>query len=315
MPNFLVTGGAGFIGSHIVNALVLRGERVVVLDNLSTGQRRNLDAVAEKIEFIEGDIRDRAMLARVTRRVDYIFHEAALSSVPFSISDPIATHENNLEGTLNVLVAAVEAKVKRVVYASTSAVYGEKSGLLKRDWRETNPVSPYAASKFGAESYCLAYSSYYGLPTVVLRYFNVFGPRQSPKSHYFGVIPKFITCLLSGKSPNINGDGMQSRDFVYVDDVVNATLFACRRQEAIGKVVDVASGHSHTVLQAFADLATLTGSLLQPSFGEKLPGEVRDSVTSIEQMVEILGYKPKIDWVEGLKRTINWFSREDNFRE
>ena len=305
MATYLVTGGAGFIGSHIVDELVRRGEPVRVLDNFSTGKRENLQSA---IEVIEGDIRDLDTVRHATSGVDYLLHQAALPSVPRSVADPLTTNEVNVTGTLNVLVAAREAKVKRVVFASSSSVYGDSPTLPKHEQMPTDPLSPYAVSKLAGENYCRAFHRVYGLPTVALRYFNVFGPRQDPTSQYSAVIPKFITALLSGESPTIYGDGTQSRDFVSVANVTRASLLACECDGAIGQVINVAGGEQHTLLDLYRELASLTQTNLSPVFAPARAGEVKHSRAAIDKAVEVLGYRPDVTWQEGLRQTLAWYA-------
>jgi nucleoside-diphosphate-sugar epimerase len=307
VARYLVTGGAGFIGSHIVDELLHRGERVRVLDNLSTGKRENLAQVIDRIELIEGDIRDLMIVKAAMSDVDYVLHEAALPSVPRSVADPLTTNEVNVSGTLNVLVAAQEAGVKRVVFASSSSVYGDSPSLPKHEEMSTNPLSPYAASKLAGEDYCRAFHQVYGLPTVALRYFNVFGPRQDPNSQYAAVIPKFIVALLRGESPTIYGDGLQSRDFTYVTNVVQANLLACERHEAVGKVMNVACGAQYSLLDLHRELCELTGQRVEPVFAAQRAGDVKHSLASIEQIQRTLGYTPQADWRSGLRWTVDAF--------
>jgi nucleoside-diphosphate-sugar epimerase len=313
MATYLVTGGAGFIGSHIVDELVRRGEHVRVLDNFSTGKRANLQLPTSNlqlptaIDIIEGDIRDRDTVQRAVTGVDYVLHQAALPSVQRSVDDPLTTNEINVTGTLNVLLAAREARVKRVVFASSSAVYGNSPTLPKHETMPTNPLSPYAVSKLAGETYGRVFYEVYGLPTVALRYFNVFGPRQDPNSQYSAVIPLFIAAMLRGDPPTIYGDGLQSRDFTYVANVVRANLLACDRDEAIGQVMNVACGERYTLLDLHHDLVKLTGRVLQPIFAPARPGDVKHSMAAIEQAQQTLGYAPVVDWREGLRRTVEWY--------
>jgi nucleoside-diphosphate-sugar epimerase len=304
MATYLVTGGAGFIGSHIVDELVRRGEHVRVLDNLSTGKRENLASAAE---FLEGDIRDSEAMHRAMIGVDYVLHQAALPSVPRSIASPLTTNEVNVTGTLNVLLAAREAKVKRLVFASSSSVYGNSATLPKHENMPTNPVSPYAVSKLAGEYYCRAFYQVYGLPTVALRYFNVFGPRQDPTSQYSAVVPKFITALSRGEKPTIYGDGLQSRDFTYVANVVLANLLACERNEAVGQVMNVACGQQHTLLDLHRELAEMTGRMASPTFAPARSGDVKHSMASIVRAQQVLEYAPQVEWREGLLRTVQWY--------
>ncbi len=311
MATFLVTGGAGFIGSHIVDELVRRGECVRVLDNFSTGRHENLQLAIScrhsRVEVLEGDIRDLGTLRQAMQGVGYVLHQAALPSVPRSVADPVTTNEVNVTGTLNVLMAAREVNVKRVVYASSSSVYGNNPTLPKHEDMPANPLSPYAVSKLAGENYCRAFHQVYGLPTVALRYFNVFGPRQDPTSQYSAVIPRFIAALLRGEPPTIYGDGTQSRDFTYVANVVTANLLACEREEAIGQVMNVACGKRHTLLDLYRELVELTGKMLQPTFTRPCAGDVKHSMGAIERATQLLGYRPIADWREGLRRTVEWY--------
>lgn len=281
---------------------------MIVLDDLSTGRLRNLDSVADRITLVVGDIADSDRVRTLARKADYVIHGAALSSFPFSIAHPIKPHEVNVTSTLNLLNAALDAGVKRFVYASSAAVYGKAPDLPLRETGPLQPLSPHAASKLAAESYCRSYFTYYGLPTVVLRYFNVYGPRQGPRSHYSGVIPRFVTRRLQGEALQINGDGQQSRGLVYVQDVVQATRLACEQTAAVGTVLNVASEMAHTLLEAFQDLAEVMGLSLSPAFGAP-PSEVKPMVASIEQMGRVLGYVPAVSWREGLEKTVKWSRR------
>ncbi len=307
MPTYLVTGGAGFIGSHIVDELVRRGESVRVLDNFSTGKRENLTSAVEQIELIEGDIRNLETVHSVMQGVDYVLHQAALPSVPRSIADPMTSHEVNGTGTLNILIAARDAQVKRVVYASSSSVYGNSPTLPKHEEMLTNPLSPYAVTKLTGENYCRAFYRVYSVPTVALRYFNVFGPRQDPNSQYSAVIPKFITAMLRGEAPTIYGDGTQSRDFTYVTNVVQANLLACERDEAVGQVMNVACGKRYTLLDLHRDMAIMMGVALRPVFDQPRVGDVKHSMAAIDRAMQLLGYVPTVDWHAGLRQTIAWF--------
>jgi UDP-glucose 4-epimerase len=313
VPLYLVTGGAGFIGSHIVEEMLRRGERVRAFDNFSTGRRENLtfdDARIvshENLEVIEGDIRDTSAVNAATAGVDFVLHQAALPSVPRSILDPLTTNEVNVTGTLNVLVAARDANVKRVVYASSSSVYGNSPTLPKHEGMQTQPLSPYAVSKLAGERYCIAFHQVYGLPTVCIRYFNVFGHRQDPTSQYSAVIPKFITAMLQGVSPTIYGDGLQSRDFTHVANVVRANLLACEREEAIGAVMNVACGERYTLLDLHSALQQTIGTDVPPIFAAERAGDVKHSMAAIEVAREKLGYAPIVNWKEGLRRTVEWY--------
>lgn len=302
MSTYLVTGGAGFIGSHIIDKLVQLGKRVKVLDNFSTGKRENISNY-NNVEINEGDIRNLETMHRVIEGVDYVLHHAALPSVPRSVADPTTTHEVNATGTLNVLIAAREARVRRVVYASSSSVYGNSPILPKHEDMSTNPLSPYAVSKLAGENYCRAFYGVYGLPIVVLRYFNVFGPRQDPTSQYSAVIPKFIRAFLHGEMLVIHGDGLQSRDFTYVANVVLANLLACEKDEAVGQVMNVACGEAHTLLDLHRYLGTLMSKSVTPIFSDPRVGDVKHSLAAIERAEKLLGYKPSVGWRAGLRLT------------
>jgi nucleoside-diphosphate-sugar epimerase len=307
MTHYLVTGGAGFVGSNIVEELVRRGEAVSVLDNFSTGKRENIAPWLGRIELIAGDIRDLETVRRAMVGVDYVLHQAALPSVPRSIADPVTTHEVNATGTLHVLVAARDADVKRVVYASSSSVYGDSPELPKREDLPTRPLSPYAVAKLAGEHYCLAFTRVYGFETVRLRYFNVFGPRQDPASQYAAVIPKFIAAILDGRQPVIYGDGTQSRDFTYVENVVQANLLACCAERVAGEVFNVACGECFTLLDMLKKLERLLEQTAQPQFDPPRPGDIKHSLAAIEKAHSYLDYVPLIRFEEGLQRTAVFF--------
>jgi nucleoside-diphosphate-sugar epimerase len=310
MAEYLVTGGAGFIGSNLVEALVKDGRGVRVLDDLSTGRKANLEAVAgddlAAIEFIQGDIRDLSTCRRACDGVKFVLHQAALGSVPRSIDNPIATHQVNAGGTLNMLVAAKDAGVQRFVSASSSSVYGnpEDGAAPKVESQPVSPLSPYAVSKVAGENYAAVFHRIYGLPTVSLRYFNVFGPRQDPHSDYAAVIPKFLYALLEGRRPRVHGDGLQSRDFSYVDNVVSANLAACRATAGFGEAYNVACGSRFTLLELLDILAELTGRAAEPEFGEPRPGDVRHSLAEIAKAGRVLGYTPEVDFRAGLEKIV-----------
>jgi nucleoside-diphosphate-sugar epimerase len=305
---YAVTGGAGFIGSHIVKHLVGAGHDVVVLDDFSTGRRENLEPVKGSIELVEGSVTDRAACARAFKGAQFVFHEAALASVPRSVENPESTHEANATGTLNVLRAAHAAGVKRVAYAASSSAYGNTEELPKRETMLPRPLSPYAVSKLSGEEYCRAFYASYGLETVALRYFNVFGPGQDPQSQYAAVVPLFITSALAGRGPTINGDGGQTRDFTYIDNVVSANMLALEApREALGQVFNVGCGERISVNQLWEIIRELTGSSAQAKYGEARTGDVRDSLASLDSIKSLLGYKPKVDLHEGLKRTVAYF--------
>lgn len=306
MAKYLITGGAGFIGSHLAQTLVGQGEQVVVLDNLSTGKTANLEPSQKgpgSLDFIEGDIRDLDTCLKAAQGVDYILHQAALPSVQRSLANPVATHEVNLSGGLNLLEAARRSGVKRMVCASSSSVYGDQEPASdpKREDMTPLPKSPYAATKVSMEQYCAAFGRAFGLETVNLRYFNVFGPRQDPGSEYSAVIPRFLFALLEGKRPMIYGDGKQSRDFTHVANVVQANLLACTAPQAPGKVFNVAAGKSYDLLQLLSELQRLTGVELEAEFAETRMGDVRHSLADLSRSKEILGYSPKIGFSQGLE--------------
>ena len=307
MASYLVTGGAGFIGSNIVHELVKRGEHVRVLDNLSTGRPENLRGILDKIEFIEGDICDENTVRRAVYGVDYVLHQAALPSVQRSVNDPIASNRVNVNGTLNLLMAAREEKVKRFVIASSSSVYGDTPVLPKVEDMPINPLSPYATSKLAAEKYAMNFYKLYGLPTVALRYFNVFGPRQNPKSQYAAVIPKFITAMLKGESPVVYGDGEQSRDFTYIENVVEANLRACHSEKAPGHVVNIACGKRYTLNELLHLLENILEMPANARYEESRPGDVKHSLASIDLAGKVLGYEPRISFEDGLRKTVAWY--------
>ncbi len=307
MATYLVTGGAGFIGGHIVEELVRRGESVRVLDNFSTGKRDTLAALRESIELVEGDIRSYHIVREAVKDVDYILHQGALPSVPRSINDPITTNEVNVGGTLNLLDAARDAGVKRVVYASSSSVYGANRDLPKNEDMVPLPISPYAVAKLTGEKYCQVFSWTYGLETVGLRYFNVFGPRQDPQSAYAAFIPKFITGMLTDASLVIDGDGTQSRDFTYVSNVVQANLRAAVAEGVGGEVFNIACGQSMSLNEVVEYLRTIIGTTGRISYGPSRPGDVARSLADIGRATERLGYRPEVDLEEGLRRTVGWF--------
>jgi nucleoside-diphosphate-sugar epimerase len=304
---YLVTGGAGFIGSHITEALVKRGDRVRVLDNLMTGRRENLAHLANRIEFIEADIRDAAATRRAMDGVHVVFHQAAIPSVPRSVDEPQLNHEANSNGTFNVLLAARDAVVRRVVYAASSSAYGETEELPKRESMPPSPLSPYAAAKLFGEYYCQVFTRVYGLETVSLRYFNVFGPRQDPSSPYSGVISKFVTTLLQGETPVIFGDGEQSRDFTYVANVVDANLRAAEAPAAAGQMMNLGIGQRVTLNQLLAELQNILGTQLTPRYEAARAGDVRHSLADISLAEQLLGYKPLVGLAEGLEYTVAWY--------
>lgn len=310
MATSLITGGAGFIGSNIAKALVARSEQVVIFDNFLTGKRENLKDFAKQITLIEGDIRDREQLEQAMRGVDFVLHQAALPSVPRSVEDPLLTNAINVLGMLNVLLAARDAGVKRVVFASSSSVYGDTEVLPKVEHMVPNPMSPYAVSKFTGELLCRNFTDRYGLETVSLRYFNIFGPLQDPQSDYAAVIPRFITALLAGKPPVICGDGEQGRDFTFVENVVAANILSCTAKKAVGEVINIGCGERYTLNALCAELQRIIGTKVSARHTEPRSGDIRQSQADITKAKELIGYRPVVSFAEGLRRTVGWFSRE-----
>jgi nucleoside-diphosphate-sugar epimerase len=309
MKKYLVTGGAGFIGSNIVEELVKRGERVRVVDNFITGKRENLEPFLGKIELIKGDVRDLAFMEKSARGIDYVIHQAAFRSVPKSVEDPTLCNESNVAGTLNVLIASHRAKVKRVVYASSSSVYGNVEKFPQKETAVFNPLSPYGASKLAGEYYCRVFSATFGLETVSLRYFNVFGPRQNPESKYSAVIPAFISKMIKGERPFVDGDGKQRRDFTYVYNVVEANLAAAVKKRAAGQVINVGCGESYSVLDIIEGINRLLGKDIKPLFGPSRKGDAKKTQADISRLKDLLGLTPGIKFKEGLEKTLGWFSR------
>lgn len=301
---FLVTGGAGFIGSHIATRLLREGQAVRILDNLSTGNRSNLEALPPGAEFIEGDIRDAATVARAVRGCSVIFHHAAEPSVPRSVADPAGTYDINVTGTLNVFVAARDAGCNRIVFASSSAVYGDAPEMPKHEGLLPAPISPYASSKLAGEGLCQVFARSYGMDAVALRYFNVFGPRQDPNSAYAAVIPRFLAALVSGERPTIYGDGGQSRDFIYIDNVVEANLRAATAEGVGGRVFNVAAGKSTTLNEMLSQLAGIAGVTPDPVHEPERAGDIRHSLADISAAKTGLGYDVIVPFEEGLRRTV-----------
>ncbi len=305
--HFLVTGGAGFIGSHLVHRLVEQNHKVRVLDNLATGKRNNLDAVAGKVEFIEGDMRDAAVCNQACAGVEVVFHEAALPSVPKSIDDPRPSHTTNMDGTFNMLMAARDAKVRRFVYAASSSAYGDTPTLPKVESMRETPLSPYAIQKLAGEHYCSVFAKCFGLQTIAIRYFNVFGPRQDPASQYAAAIPAFVTKILKGESPVIYGDGEQTRDFTYIENVIHANLLAANAPRTHGEVCNVACGEHVTVNQVIEQINKLLGTNVKPKYVSERPGDIKHSWADIELAGKLLGFKPVVGFNEGLRRAIDWY--------
>jgi nucleoside-diphosphate-sugar epimerase len=306
MANYLVTGGAGFIGSHLTEELVRRGETVRVVDNLSTGKRLNL-AHVPGVEFIEGDLVDLDVARHAVQGIDYVLHQAAIPSVPRSVQDPISSNRANIDGSLNSLVAARDAGVKRLVYAGSSSAYGNAPTLPKVETMGTAPLSPYALQKLVAEQYCQMFTRLYGLPTVTIRYFNVFGPRQDPSSAYSGVISVFISALCDGRRPTIYGDGEHTRDFTYVANVVDGVLRACTADNASGEVINVATGGRISLNTLFQSIRELVGARAEPIYADPRAGDVKDSQADISKAHRILGYQPSVSFEEGLAKTVEWY--------
>ena len=303
MARYLVTGGSGFIGSHIAAALCAQGDQVRILDNFSTGNRKNLQA-APGAEVIEGDVRSYHIVREAVEGCDVVLHQAALPSVPRSVKDPITSNEVNVVGTLNVLDAARDAKVSRLVYASSSSVYGLNPALPKQEDMMPQPMSPYAVSKLAGEHYCRTFFELYGFETVALRYFNVFGPRQDPNSQYSAVIPKFIDRLLRGDNPVVNGDGSQTRDFTYVQNVVQANLKAATTSAAAGEVFNIAGGNRFSLLELLGVLEGITGRRARPEFVPTRIGDVPHSYANVGKAKSVLGFAPSVGLAEGLTRTV-----------
>jgi nucleoside-diphosphate-sugar epimerase len=309
MARYLVTGGAGFIGSHLTEALRARGDEVRVVDDLSTGKRSNLAHVSG-VEFVQGDLAEIDVARAAVQGVDYVLHQAAMPSVPRSVADPLQSNRANVDATLNVLVAARDAGVKRLVFAGSSSVYGSTPGLPKDELMPTAPMSPYALQKLAGEVYCRMFHTLYGFETVVTRYFNVFGPRQDPGSPYSGVISLFVAALATGKRPRVYGDGGQTRDFTYVANVVEGVLKAVTAPGAAGEVFNVATSHRVSLRQLLETLARQMGVTADAEFGEPRAGEVRDSLADIGKARRVLGYEPVVPFEEGLRRTITWYTSQ-----
>ncbi len=306
---YLVTGGAGFIGSNIVSELLKQGQQVVVLDNFATGKRENILPLMknENLTMIEGDLRSFHIVRSAVKGVDYILHQGALPSVPRSINDPITSNDVNILGMLNILEAAKEFGVKRVITASSSSIYGNSETLPKVESMPVNPLSPYALTKYAQERYCQIFSQIYGLETVALRYFNVFGPNQDPTSQYSAVIPKFIKLIMADKEPVIYGDGSQSRDFTFVENNVWANIQACTAPKAAGQVINIACGERYTLIDLVNMINEILGKKIEPKFETDRAGDVKHSLAGIDKAKEVLGYEVKVDFREGLRRTVEYF--------
>ena len=309
MAKYLVTGGAGFIGSHIAETLAGRGDAVRVLDNLSTGKKENLAGLLDQVEFIEGDIRDLETCRRAVKGMDHVLHQAALASVPGSVADPLLNNAINVTGTLNLLLAARDAGVRSFVLASSSAVYGDDPAPSKREGREGRPLSPYGLSKHAGERYCEVFHTLFGLKAVSLRYFNVFGPRQDPQSEYAAVIPLFITKVLKGERPVVYGDGEQTRDFIYVRNVVQANILAAGSPAAGGEAVNIAGGAALTVNGLMAAVNEALGTRVEPVHAGPRAGDIRHSVADVEKSRRVLGFEPAVSFLDGLHETVSWYKK------
>jgi len=311
MTRSLITGGAGFIGSNLVERLLQEGHEVRVIDNYETGNKENLNEFLSDIQLFEGDIRDATLVDQAVDGVDFVFHQAALSSVPRSVADPLASNAVNVDGTLNILMAARKTNAKKVVYASSSSIYGPTEVLPKEESMPPNPISPYALAKFTGEKYCQIFNELYDLPTVCLRYFNIFGPRQDPKSEYSAVVPIFITTLLSGKTLNIFGDGEQSRDFTYIENAINANLLASTAsKEADGEVFNVGCNARATLNTLVALISEYLGVEFEPQYHPPRLGDVKHSQADISKAQRLLNFNPKVDFKQGLEKTIDWFQKQ-----
>ncbi len=311
MANCLVTGGAGFIGSHIVERLVSLGHRVRVLDNLATGNLQNLQAVRDRVEMLQADVADPDVCRRSVQDMQWVFHEAAAVSVPFSVEHPDQTHRVNVDGTFYLLEAARHAKVDRFVFAASSSAYGDDpDSAAKREGNLPRPLSPYAVSKLLGEHYCRVFALCYDMKTVALRYFNVFGPRQNPKSQYAAAIPAFVTMMMAGRAPTIYGDGEQTRDFTFIENVVEANLLAARADGAAGQVFNVATGHSCSVNSVITAINRILGKNLQPSYTSERAGDVKHSLADISLAARLLKYQPRVSFEQGLAETVRWYLQQ-----
>ncbi|MFO7981670.1 MAG: SDR family oxidoreductase [Candidatus Aminicenantes bacterium] len=305
----LVTGGAGFIGSSLVRGLLKEGKTVRVIDNLSTGSIKNLEGILDQVEYIDGDIRDLSTIQKASESIKYIFHQAAVPSVPRSIENPVDSNQSNIDGTLNVLLAARDQRVKRVIYAGSSSVYGDTPDLPKKEDMKPHPLSPYAVTKLTGEYYCQVFSDVYGLETVTTRYFNVFGPRQNPESQYAAVIPKFIDAFLRGNSPTVFGDGEQTRDFTFVDNVVHANILCSKAKKTSGEVINIATSSRISLNELISILKEITDRDIDPVYADPRKGDVRHSLADISRAQKMIGYQPIVDLNQGLRKTIQWMQK------
>ena len=312
MVTYLVTGVAGFIGSALARAVLAQGDKVRGVDNFSTGNRENLAEILDQIDFRQVDLLDAPAMNDACQGIDFVFHQAAIPSVPKSVLDPVASNRANVDGTLNLLVAARDAKVKRVIYAASSSAYGDTPTLPKREDMTPNPISPYAVAKLAGEHYMISFFRCYGLETVCLRYFNIFGPRQDPSSQYSGVLAKFALQMLKAEPPTIFGDGTQSRDFTYIDNAVSANLLACKAPAAdiAGKVFNCATGKRSDLNQTFQILKKLTGYKGEAKYGPERSGDIKHSLADLSRAEKYLGYKPQVEFEEGLRRTVEWYKKQ-----
>ena len=307
--NYVVTGGAGFIGCNIARELVRQKQKVIILDNLSTGKMENIADLKNDMEFIKGDIRNLELLKKIFKGADFVLHQAALGSVPRSIEDPINTHENNATGTLNVLLAARDNKVKRIIFASSSSIYGGATKEKNKEHSKPNPLSPYAASKLMCENYMTIFNNIFNLETVILRYFNVYGPYQSPDSEYAAVIPLFMKAASSNQPPIIFGDGNQSRSFTFIDDVVTANIAACHKESAAGKTMNIGGHKTVSVNKIWETITKITGAKVKPHYAPARTGEIYHSAADISRAKKYLGYEPQYDIKKGLEKTLEWYQK------
>ncbi len=317
MATYLITGIAGFIGSTIAHALVEQGHTVRGVDNLSTGRMENLEDIRKVISFEEADLQDLPAMRRACEGADFVLHQAALASVPRSVKDPLSSHESNINGTLNILLAARDAKVRRVVYAASSSAYGDQPTQPKHEEMIPQPLSPYAVQKLTCEYYIQAFCKVYGMEGICLRYFNIFGPRQAADSPYSGVIAQFIYKMMAGETPTINGDGTTSRDFTFVGNAVNANLLACvaPKEVATGRVFNIGTGHSHTLNELYGNIAEILGFASKPNFGPTRAGDVQHSLASVDRAGRELGYKPQADFRLGLEKTVSWYLEQKEIHD